>query len=213
MEEIRMCPEHGFYRGELCTCGYTGETILTKERVEKLGRFISGALRHFPQKLKLEMDENGWVDFDSLARIASKKYRWANQWLIKAIVDSDEKKRYEIKGEKEKIRARYGHSVNVALNDYPESEESTLYYGTGEEEAHRMLEIGIKPVSQTFVHLSTTVDKSERVAKFRTDSPMILVVDVESAKKSGLRFLKANDYIVLTKEVPPEYVKKYNYTP
>lgn len=209
MEEIRMCPEHGFYRGELCTCGYTGETILNKERVEKLGRFISGALRHFPQKLKLEMDENGWVDFNSLAGIASKKYRWANKWLINAIVDSDEKKRYELK--EEKIRARYGHSVNVELNDYSESEENTLYYGTGEEEAHRMLEIGIKPVYQTFVHLSTTVEKSERVAKFRTDNPMILEVDVESARKNGFNFLKANDYIVLTKEVPPQYVKKYNY--
>ncbi len=209
MEEIRMCPDHGFYRGELCSCGYTGETVLGAERVEKLGRFISGALRHFPQKLKLEMDENGWVDFNSLARVASKKYRWANQWLIKAIVGSDEKKRYEIQGEK--IRARYGHSVDVKLNDYPESEESTLYYGTGEEEAHRMLEIGIKPVYQTFVHLSTTIEKSERVAKFRTDNPMILEVDVENARKNGVKFLKANDYIVLTKEVPPEYVKKYNY--
>lgn len=209
MEDIRMCPEHGFYRGELCTCGYTGETVLSKERVEKLGRFISGALRHFPQKLKLEMDENGWVDFNSLARIASRKYRWANQWLIKAIVESDEKKRYEIKDEK--IRARYGHSVNVELSDYPESEENILYYGTGEEEAHRMLEIGIKPVTQTFVHLSTTVEKSERVAKFRTDKPMILEVDVESARRDGLKFLKANDYIVLTTEVPPEYVKKYDY--
>lgn len=210
MEEIRMCPEHGFYRGKLCVCGYTGETVLGQERVEKLGRFISGALRHFPQKLKLEMDGNGWVDFSSLARIASRKYRWANKWLIKAIVDSDEKKRYEIK--EEKIRARYGHSVDVELNDYSESEETILYYGTGEEEAHRMLEIGIKPVYQTFVHLSTTVEKSERVAKFRTDNPVILKVDVESARKNGLKFLNANDYIVLTKEVPPEYVEIYSYT-
>lgn len=209
MEEIRMCPDHGFYRGELCTCGYTGETVLGKERVEKLGRFISGALRHFPQKLNLKMDENGWVDFNSLAKIASKKYRWANKWLIKAIVDSDEKKRYEISDEK--IRARYGHSVNIELNDYPLSEEESLYYGTGEEEAHRILEIGIKPVYQTFVHLSTTVEKSERVAKLRTDNPMILEVDVEEARKNGLRFIKANDYIVLTKEVPPDFIKEYNY--
>lgn len=203
-----MCPEHGFYRGDLCGCGYRGETVLIKERVEKLGRFISGALRHFPQKLNLEMDENGWVDLNSLARIASKKYRWANKWLIKAIVDSDEKNRYEINDEK--IRARYGHSVNVELNDYPLSEENSLYYGSGEEEAHRILEIGLKPVYQTFVHLSTTVEKSEKVARFRTDNPVILEVDVENARRNGLRFFKANDYIVLTKEIPPEFIKKYD---
>jgi len=204
MEEIRICPEHGFYRGELCTCGYRGEQVLDKERVERLGRFISGILRHFPDRLNLEMDENGWVDFNSIVKIVSRKYRWANQWLIMAIVGSDQKNRYELK--EGKMRARYGHSVRVKLNDYPLSEEEVLYYGTGEEEAHRIMEIGLKPVNQTFVHLSTTAEKSEKVARFRTDNPVILEIDAKSARENGLRLIKANDYIVLTETVPPEFI-------
>jgi len=206
MEEIRVCPNHGFYRGEVCSCGYKGEQILSKERVEKLGRFISGLLRHFPDKFNLEMDENGWVDFNSLVKVVTKKYRWANQWLIMAIVSSDQKNRYEIK--EGKIRAKYGHSVNVKLSDYPDSDEDVLYYGTGEEEAQRIMEIGIKPVNQTFVHLSTTIEKSETVARFRTDNPVILEVDAKRARDSGIRLIKANNYIVLTEKIPPEYIKR-----
>ncbi|RLI74642.1 RNA 2'-phosphotransferase [Archaeoglobales archaeon] len=208
MEDIRICPEHGYYRGEKCGCGYKGELILEKEKVEKLGRFISGLLRHFPQKFNLEMDKDGWVSFNVLSRIVSRKYKWANKWIIKALIYSDEKKRYELKSDK--IRARYGHSVDVELSDLPESEEKTLYYGTGEEEAHRMLEIGIKPVNQTFVHLSTTIEKSEEVARFRTDEPIILEIDAEKARNDGIRIVKANDYIALVKEIPPKYIKKVN---
>jgi putative RNA 2'-phosphotransferase len=206
MEDIRFCPEHGYYRGEKCEkCNRKGEIILDKERVERLGRFVSGILRHFPNRFRLQMDENGWVDFDSLAKVVSRKYRWANKWLIKAMVYSDKKGRYELS--EGKIRARYGHSVDVELNDYEPAENDILYYGTSEEEAHRLLEIGIKPVNQKFVHLSTTIEKGIEVAMLRTDEPIILVVDAKKAREDGIRFIKANEFIVLSKEIPPQYLR------
>ncbi len=206
MEDIRFCPTHGFYRGEFCSCGLKGEIVLKKERVEKLGKFVSGLLRHFPQKFELEMDENGWVNFEDLVKVVSRKYRWANRWVLKAMVYSDEKKRYEIKGDK--IRARYGHSIDVKLYDMPEAEEDTLYYGTSEEEANRMLEIGIKPVNQAYVHLSTSIERSIEVATLRTKKPIIFEIDAKKAKEDGIRILKANDSIALTKEIPAKYIKK-----
>ncbi|MDK2796244.1 MAG: putative 2-phosphotransferase [Archaeoglobaceae archaeon] len=206
MEDIRFCPTHGFYRGEVCSCGLKGEIVLRKDKVEKLGKFVSGLLRHFPQKFELEIDENGWVSFEELVRVVSRKYRWANRWVLKAMVYSDEKKRYEIKGEK--IRARYGHSIDVKLSDMPEAEEDTLYYGTSEEEANRMLEIGIKPVNQAYVHLSTSIERSIEVATLRTNKPIILEIDAKKAREDGIRILKANDFIALAKEIPAKYIKK-----
>uniref|UniRef100_A0A7C3MAA5 Probable RNA 2'-phosphotransferase n=1 Tax=Archaeoglobus fulgidus TaxID=2234 RepID=A0A7C3MAA5_ARCFL len=206
MEEIRFCPYHGFYRGERCKCGAEGELILPKEKVEKLGKFISGILRHFPDKFGLNMDENGWVNLESLARVVRKKYRWANVWLIKALVYSDEKQRYELKDDM--IRARYGHSIDVKLNDLPQAEEDVLYYGTSEEEAHRMLEIGIKPVNQRYVHLSTTIEKSREVASIRTDTPIVLEIDARKAREDGIRIVKANDQIALAEEIPAKYIKR-----
>ncbi|MCS7144647.1 MAG: RNA 2'-phosphotransferase [Archaeoglobaceae archaeon] len=206
MEEIRFCPSHGFYRGETCSCGAKGEIVLSKEKVEKLGKFVSGVLRHFPQKFDLEIDENGWVNFEALVRIVSRKYRWANRWVLKAMVYSDEKKRYEIR--RDKIRARYGHSIDLKLTDMPEAEEDTLYYGTSEEEANRMLEIGIKPVNQAYVHLSTTIERSLEVASLRTKKPIVFEIDAKKARTDGIRILKANDSIALAKEIPAKYIKK-----
>ncbi len=206
MEDIRFCPEHGFYRGEVCKCGTRGELILEKEKVEKLGRLISGILRHFPDKFGLNIDENGWVNFESLVRAVRRRYKWVNKWIIKALIYSDEKKRYELNGDK--IRARYGHSIDVELNDMPEAEEDVLYYGTSEEEAQRIIEIGIKPVNQTFVHLSSTIEKSEEVARLRTDNPIILEIDAKKARNDGIRIIKANDIIALAKEIPAKYIKR-----
>ncbi len=135
-----------------------------------------------------------------------RKFKWANRWLIKALIYSDSKGRYEFKDSK--IRAKYGHSVEVELNDYPTAEEDTLYYGTSEEEAQRILEVGIKPVNQTFVHLSTTIEKSEEVARLRTDDPIILEIDAKRAKEDGIRIVKANEFIALAKEIPPKYIKR-----
>ncbi len=204
MEDLRICPTHGFYRGDTCECGYKGEVILRKEKVEKLGRFISGVLRHFPDKFGLEMDKNGWVDFEKLVKIVGRKYRWANRWVVKALIYSDKKGRYELNGDK--IRARYGHSVDVVLSDMPEAEEDLLYYGTSEEESIRLLELGIKPVKQSYVHLSTTIEKSEEVARLRTDEPIILEIDARKAREDGIRLIKVNENIVLAKEIPPQYI-------
>ncbi|OYT33591.1 RNA 2'-phosphotransferase [Archaeoglobales archaeon ex4484_92] len=213
MEDIRFCPEHGFYRGETCICGVKGELILRRDKVERLGRLISGILRHFPDKFGLSIDKNGWVNFESLVRAVRRKYKWANKWIIKALVYSDAKKRYELVGEK--IRARYGHSINVELDDMPECLNNILYYGTSEEEAQRMIEIGIKPVNQTFVHLSITIEKGEEVARLRTDKPIILEIDAKEARKNGIRIIKANDVIALAKEIPAKFILrqiKINYS-
>lgn len=206
MEDIRYCPVHGFYRGELCSCGLKGEVVLEKEKVERLGKFVSGILRHFPERFNLQVDENGWVDFEALARVLERKYRWADRWILKALVYSDSKMRYELKGDK--IRARYGHSINVTLSDMPEVTVDTLYYSASEEEASRLLELGIKPVNQSFVHLSTTFEKSVGVAILRSRKPTIFEIDAKKAREDGLRIIKANDYIALAKEIPAKYIKK-----
>jgi putative RNA 2'-phosphotransferase len=146
------------------------------------------------------------VSFEDLARLVSRKYRWANRWVLKALIYSDEKKRYDIRGDR--IRARYGHSIDVKLNDMPEAQEDTLYYGTSEEEANRMMEIGIKPVNQAYVHLSTTIEKSLEVASLRTRNPIIFEIDAKRARADGIRILKANDSIALAKEIPSKYIKK-----
>jgi putative RNA 2'-phosphotransferase len=204
---IKKCSKHGTFRGESCACGEAGILILDDEKTEKLGRFVSGALRHFPDDLGLAMNQHGWVDVDVLCDAMRTRYKWANKEKLFSIIESDDKGRYELQGRK--IRARYGHSVMVDL-DYPENTQPQLYYGASREEVDILLEKGIKPIKQRYVHLSTSVEKAQEVAKIHTDDPVLIVIDAKEAQKNGVKMLLATENIVLTEEIPPQYLLIYS---
>ena len=200
---IKRCPQHGFFRGELCQCGSAGQLVLDETKTEQLGRLVAGGLRHFPADLGLEMDCHGWVDLAKLGEVVLSRHRWASLDLVVAMIQSDSKQRYEIRGDG--VRARYGHSVDVDL-DHPENRRPLLYYGASEEEADRILEIGIKPASQRYVHLSGTAEKAWHVATFRTGNPKVIQVDAAAAQKAGVKMMTVNDDIVISETIPYIYL-------
>jgi putative RNA 2'-phosphotransferase len=201
---IRLCSQHGFFRGESCECGSIGQLVLDEAKTEQLGRLVAGALRHFPDDLGLSMDSNGWVDLDKLGDIVHRRHHWANKREIIALVQSDPKKRYEIINGK--IRARYGHSVEVEL-DHPENNLPKLFYGASEEEAERILEIGLMSASQHYVHLSTTAEKAWQVATFRTSNPKIIQVDAAGAQRERVKMMVVNEDIVISEKIPSKFLK------
>ncbi|WP_406670682.1 RNA 2'-phosphotransferase [Methanolobus sp. ZRKC4] len=203
---IRKCKQHGYFRGDLCPeCDDEGRYVLDDEREERLGRFVSGSLRHFPDDVGLEMDLQGWVDMDILCDIMKKRYKWGTMERLVSLVESDKKGRYEIDGSF--IRARYGHSVEVDLvSDYPENDLPYLYYGVSQEEADMLLENGITPVRQCYVHLSTSLDKAMRAASIHTENPVIFEIDANAAQQDGVDIVTVNADIVLARGIPPEYL-------
>jgi len=144
----------------------------------------------------------GWTS-NKLCQVVASRHRWADRELIVALVSSDSKHRYEIRGDK--VRARYGHSVDVQL-DHPENRLARLYYGASEEEADRILEIGIKPASQRYVHLSTTPEKAWHVATFRTGNPRVIQVDAAAAQASGVKMMTVSDDIVISEMIPAGFL-------
>jgi len=200
--EIRRCPGHGYFRGQYCFCGEQGEFILQHYRTEKLGRIVSGALRHFTKDIGLEMDERGWVDIEKLGEAIRERYPWAVHEKLEALFQSDVKQRYQVEGKL--ARARYGHSVPVVL-DFMENEQPLLYYGTSEEESERIMEFGIKPQSQTYVHLSKTLESAVVVACVRTENPVILRIEAKDMQSKGIQILDAST-LCLALEVPPEFI-------
>ena len=200
---IRRCPQHGFFRGEHCDCGSAGQLLLDETKTEQLGRLVAGCLRHFPGDLGLVMDGQGWVDLTSLGQVVASRHRWAGKELVIALVQSDSKQRYEIAGDR--VRARYGHSVDVEL-DHPENKLPRLYYGASEEEADRILEIGIKPASQRYVHLSTTAEKAWHVATFRTGNPRVIQAEAAAAQQAGVRMMTVNEDIVISDMIPARFL-------
>jgi len=203
MWKVWYCKTHGYYRAEEKKCESCVE-VMDEERAVRLGKLLSGILRHFPERFGVRISSEGWANLDYLTRAIARKNHWVRKRHIIALVKSDEKGRYEIR--KNMIRARYGHSINVNL-DYEENNLEKLYYGSTEEEAGRILEVGLKPVKQRYVHLSTSLEKALEVGSLRSENPVIIEVDAKRAQEDGIRIIRATEDIALAEEIPPKYLK------
>jgi putative RNA 2'-phosphotransferase len=169
----------------------------------RLSKFLSLVLRHRPDEYGLEMDEQGYVDFDSLMDVlAAEDVLGGNaEEDVRALVEGSERRRFAI--DDTRIRALYGHSARIRL-DYPADDPPpTLYHGTTAESARRVLQEGLKPVGRAFVHLSGTEEEAIAVGSRHTERPVLIRIDTEAAAKEGIDFHRATDLIWLCRVLPP----------
>ena len=133
------------------------------------------------------MDGRGWVDLDDFITEVKAARRDYNRWLrrdhIEALVDTDEKGRYQIDGGM--IRATYAHSVDVNLDDLPEAETDALFFPVAEEELDLVLEAGLRPTDRNMIHLSSSAEKAYSAGRVHNPDPIILEIDVPAAQHGG----------------------------
>ncbi|WGI17541.1 RNA 2'-phosphotransferase [Methanonatronarchaeum sp. AMET-Sl] len=180
---------------------------MSEERATALGKIVSGSLRHFPKDIGVELDGNGWASLDGLYKAISRRgrYSWLDKEHIEVLVQTDEKGRYEL--EDGEIRATYGHTVDVEP-DLPITEPpEELYYGSSEEEAGRVLEIGLKPADKVKVHLSEEKESALQVASSSTDNPILIIVRSREAQVNGVDIRKAAEGVWVADEVPPAFIE------
>jgi len=207
---LRECKDHGYFRDNICPlCGEEGRFLMDTEELESLGRTMAGTLRHFPEKFDLHMDAHGFVDLrEFIGAIQRKKsrLRWLRPHHVIAIIETDPKGRYEFRDGK--IRATYGHSIDLELDLPTQGIPDKLYYPTTQEEVDIVLETGLKPSDRKKVHLSKTYDDATNAGKVRTPTPVILEIDIRKAEGAGITIQKAGKTVYLTDSVPPEVISK-----
>jgi len=169
----------------------------------KVSRYISYLLRHNPEDL--EMDDEGFVELDQLLSKVKRRFPQADRNLLTEIVNESERRRFEIVGSR--IRALYGHTieVNVALEE--DRQIASLFHGTTSEATEQILKNGLQPMKRQWVHLSPTEEIAKDVGRRRTSSPIILVIDAAQARDSGVKFYRASDKVFLCKHVPAKFIK------
>ena len=169
----------------------------------EVSRFMSYLLRHNPKGLR--MNAGGFLRLDDLLRKIRERYD-VDEAFIRDIICSEDKPRFQILDGK--IRALYGHTVDVEI-DLPEDESvDVLYHGTTAEAASKILKKGLRSMKRKWVHLSTTKDTATGVGERRTPNPVILVIDAAKARRDGIRFYKATDRVYLSKTIPSKYIKQ-----
>jgi putative RNA 2'-phosphotransferase len=168
----------------------------------RLSKFLSLVLRHRPDEYDLEMDAEGFVDFDSLIDVLVAEDILAEnaEEDVRELVEGSDRKRFEIANGR--IRALYGHSSRIRLNYPADDPPPLLYHGTTAETARRVAEEGLQPAGRALVHLSATEEEALSVGKRHTESPVLIRVDTAAALRSGIGFHRATDLIWLCSSLP-----------
>jgi putative RNA 2'-phosphotransferase len=202
---VHRCAEHGFHEGETCPdCEESGRRVLSGERRERLSRFVSGALRHFPGDAGIDLDAAGWTDRDALADAVARKYDWARPAHLDAVLATDPKGRFERRDDR--VRAAYGHSVDVALGATDDPIPDTLYHGTAPRNLESIRQEGLRPMDRREVHLSGTVETAREVGSRHAAEPAVLEVDAAGLVGDSHEIHKRGAETYTVERVPPRYL-------
>ncbi|MCI4336057.1 MAG: RNA 2'-phosphotransferase [Thermoplasmata archaeon] len=208
---LKECSQHGYFRAETCpVCGQPARFLMNDRELDHLGRVMTGILRHFPDKYNLTLDEHGWVELPKLVQSISshhRGYHWLRTHHLVAIAGSDPKGRYEVRDDK--IRATYGHTLEVALDLPTDNIPDELYYPVTTEESAIVLEVGLKPSDRRKVHLSKTAQDAHAAGSVRTPEPVILAVDTKKARAQGIVIMQAGKTVYLVDQVPAEFLSRH----
>jgi putative RNA 2'-phosphotransferase len=210
IDTLKTCNEHGPFRGEECpVCGEEGKFLMSEDELNSVGRILAGILRHFPEKFDLDMDLNGWVDVRDAAEEIRRRKRnlhWLRVHHLRSIAETDPKGRYQV--ESNRIRATYGHSVDVELDHPSHDVPPSLFYPSTPEEIDILLENGITPTDRRYVHLSKTYQDAFTAGIHRTEDPIILEIDAAAALLADVYIGQAGPTVFVTRGVPPDFTEE-----
>jgi putative RNA 2'-phosphotransferase len=173
---------------------------------------VSGALRHFPEDAGLPLDDAGWTPLPELVDAVESTYDWADGEAVDAVVATDPKGRFErdpgSDRNPDRLRAAYGHSVDVTIGDEGGPVPGTLYHGTAPRNVEAITEEGLKPMGRQRVHLSASVETAREVGSRHADDPVVLEIDAAAMVRDGQDIAKRGEATYTTDRVPPAYLSK-----
>lgn len=172
-----------------------------------MSKWLALHLRHHPERIGLSLDASGWADVDAVLAGAAASGLALDLDEVREIVETNEKRRYELDERGRRIRARQGHSVAVDLGLAPVEPPDVLYHGTVERSVASILGEGILPMGRRQVHLSADMATAEAVGQ-RRGRPVVLVVDSADMAAAGFEFFVSTNGVWLCDRVPPEFVSR-----
>lgn len=164
---------------------------------------LSYLLRH-DKTCKLET--GGWRPVENLVREQGFTFE-----QLCDLVANDSKGRFEFNGDKTKNRTLYGHSVPVEMNYASCTPPEILYHGTSMNADAAIAEVGLKPRSRNYVHLTSDNDAVLETGA-RHGDPVAIHVKALEMFHEGYEFYNPVGNIWLVREVPRRFIDSY-YVP
>jgi putative RNA 2'-phosphotransferase len=174
-----------------------------------LSKFLSLVLRHQPETIGIQLDQNGWTAIDELLEKANNYGIRIDRETLNHIVATNSKKRFAFNETLDKIRASQGHSVDIELGYTNQKPPEILYHGTGEKSVQSILATGLQKRSRQHVHLSSNVETAINVGQ-RHGKPVVLKVLAEEMYVDNFQFFISDNGVWLTDNVPTKYLRPIN---
>lgn len=176
-----------------------------EKNLKNISKFMSLVLRHKPEVIGLELDENGWADLQELITKLNIKGAVVDEATIHQIVETNEKKRFAFNDDKTRIRANQGHSVKVDLQLNPATPPAILFHGTAEKVIASIMKKGLLKQERHHVHLTANRETAMSVGG-RHGKPVVLEIDAEKMAADGFEFYLSENDVWLVEIVLPEYI-------
>lgn len=176
-----------------------------EKQLKHISKLMSLVLRHRPETIGLQLDENGWANVNELIEKINAKGIKADREIINTVVANNDKKRFAFNDDQTKIRASQGHSLPVELDLEEKTPPAILYHGTTTAYLDSILQTGIQKQNRQHVHLSETIETAKAVGS-RHGKPVILTINAEAMQHAGYKFYLSANHIWLTVEVLPPFI-------
>ena len=169
-------------------------------------RFLSLVLRHDPGAIGLTLDGSGWADVSELLDKAASSGTPISRDELLEIVETNEKRRFDLDLVRERIRANQGHSIEVDLELPPTVPPEVLFHGTAEKNRDAILAQGIIRGARQHVHLSGDVETARAVGS-RHGRPIVFRVASGEMYRAQFAFYLSKNGVWLTHEAPPQFLQ------
>lgn len=181
---------------------------MNEQQKKKLSKFLSYVLRHHPELIDLNLDEQGWANVDELITKSRRdSYQGFTFEELDEIVETNDKKRFIFNEDKTRIRANQGHSIDIDLALQPQQPPEFLYHGTAQNNVESILEKGIEKRSRQHVHLSLDKETATKVG-MRHGKPVILTINSGKMFEDEVLFYLSENGVWLTDFVEAKYISK-----
>ena len=175
------------------------------QHLKPLSRFLSLVLRHEPEKIGLKLDAEGWVDVAELLEKLQAAGKRVDRALLGRVVAENDKQRFALSADAQRIRANQGHSIEIDLALLPQTPPGALFHGTAQRNIQSIRATGLNAGERQHVHLSLDAVTAAKVGA-RHGTPMVLIVRTGEMAAAGHIFYVSANGVWLTERVPPAFI-------
>ncbi|MGA0556618.1 RNA 2'-phosphotransferase [Larkinella sp. VNQ87] len=179
--------------------------MLSEKQLTHISKFLSLVLRHQPELIGIQLDENGWSDVDSLLEKVNNYGLKLDKETLEHVVNTNAKKRFALDKTINRIRANQGHSINIELGYSSQKPPEILFHGTSEQAVSSILQTGLEKRSRHHVHLSSDIETALKVGQ-RHGKPVVLKILAGQMHRDNVEFYQSDNGVWLTDHVPVKYL-------